>query len=686
MNIKNVILSKFSSAFGAENDSYKNPENDFKGILERMQELVADEYDENLSNKIEKITEILHPAKTLDIFLNYLEKNIGISDIINTENTKRRLAISYATLLFKKKGTFESYEILFKLLGFPILQINTITQNNIYDNIIYDDDKIYDANCFNCIDYEIQLNCNNLLNSDDLIRLQRCIKYIEPIYMNLVNVKLLNGSSLYYPAVTNVGSRFIDNNIELVWDLPSVTIFPILYHAIYASNDLNSWILLENNINSNATSYIDTNPSYDYYRIETYYLVNNEVRVGISNTTSVVTEIVFNYSAFNNNGTYKVFDDDRGLFLEIVPLSGIDPIDIEIVADAENDQDKVTVTNTTSTFTISDTLGNNPILTNGAGNYQLAIRITDSVTGTPAFDRIREFGIRWIAAFGDFPAAFFALSNLENLELMQMKGAGGAGFNEFPTQIGRLENLTTFRQFRAFEAAAARRIAPAILEIEALQDLEWADSELGTNVNAKGLAAGNLDILASSLPNLTDLRLLATGLNILPDLSSLPLNLFQIGLGNLIPTTQLSNLNPQISNLQIQSVVGDVSVIDVGNYGNLFSLSFQNSLDISADALPANLVDASFASLDYRNCFKTQVRTDTFIDTFYAYAVANGSITGVGNFNEFTLVYTLNTIPTGTVEAPVGYANHVSNGNPVNQGQKMFVLINNYHITILTDE
>ena len=41
-------------------------------------------------------------------------------------------------------------------------------------------------------------------------------------------------------------------------------------------------------------------------------------------------------------------------------------------------------------------------------------------------------------------------------------------------------------------------------------------------------------------------------------------------------------------------------------------------------------------------------------------------------------------IPVGTVEAPTGFIQGSNNGNPTNQGQKIYVLVNNYGHTITT--
>jgi hypothetical protein len=41
-------------------------------------------------------------------------------------------------------------------------------------------------------------------------------------------------------------------------------------------------------------------------------------------------------------------------------------------------------------------------------------------------------------------------------------------------------------------------------------------------------------------------------------------------------------------------------------------------------------------------------------------------------------------IPVGTVEAPTGFIQGSNNGNPINQGQKIYVLVNNYGHTVVT--
>lgn len=88
-----------------------------------------------------------------------------------------------------------------------------------------------------------------------------------------------------------------------------------------------------------------------------------------------------------------------------------------------------------------------------------------------------------------------------------------------------------------------------------------------------------------------------------------------------------------------------------------------------------------------RGTFLTQTRMDEFVDNLYAFVVANASmVTGNTAFRQMTIATyglssTLNALsfrPTGTYQMPAGYSAGVSNGTPLSQMEKIWVLTNQY--------
>lgn len=80
---------------------------------------------------------------------------------------------------------------------------------------------------------------------------------------------------------------------------------------------------------------------------------------------------------------------------------------------------------------------------------------------------------------------------------------------------------------------------------------------------------------------------------------------------------------------------------------------------------------------------------DEYVDNMYALVVQNGSITNnSGQFIEYpnrfrNISWGHGTLSfTGAKVAPAGYVQGVSNGTPANQGEKVYVLQNQYGHTI----
>lgn len=92
----------------------------------------------------------------------------------------------------------------------------------------------------------------------------------------------------------------------------------------------------------------------------------------------------------------------------------------------------------------------------------------------------------------------------------------------------------------------------------------------------------------------------------------------------------------------------------------------------------------------FREMVDTNQRFDEFIEHFYTLCTNEGSIVQDDNafggeyphrFRNISWGYSSLT-PTGTYQAPTGFVQGVSNGNPANEAEKIYVLVNNYGHTV----
>lgn len=205
-------------------DSYKNLEG--RGLLQRYNELCAEDYDNNLQPRIESLVDnTLVPQTTLLNFLPYLNYMIGGSLFLGTAEDQIRKSIRFATKLYQIKGTILSYETAFKMLGFTSIIIIEYPAGGTFDNgnttsevqaEPYFDDfyRTFDETCPSCSAYTIRIY-GDLTLTDELHKaIFRAISFCEPINAQL--------RSAYYNDTLLIAddliSIFVDNNGDLIYD------------------------------------------------------------------------------------------------------------------------------------------------------------------------------------------------------------------------------------------------------------------------------------------------------------------------------------------------------------------------------------------------------------------------------------------------------------------------------------
>lgn len=184
----------------------------------------------------------------------------------------------------------------------------------------------------------------------------------------------------------------------------------------------------------------------------------------------------------------------------------------------------------------------------------------------------------------------------------------------------------------------------------------------------------------------------------------------EISVNNIDEAGSEENLNYYPDMSEVSSINQNLTVFDfMGSYNcqrsewptsisgkglqNLTELNISECRVIRVDNLPDWIYEMrslDIIRVDY--LFDTQVRVDTFVDTFYQFVtswdlITMDSLAADGNTNQFyslsvttyqSAYPTRSTRPSGEYQAPSGFELGVSNGIPQTPMEKIYVLENNY--------
>lgn len=181
------------------NDTYKDGSG--RGLLERYMSTLDSEVLEQIFPNIYYYLENIDAQNCEPKFLNHISDVLGNPpDIFDDENKYRNL-LSYIVSVYKIKGSIESYELFFDILGFKveIEEVPLLNLNSLYDNGgEYDSDEFestYDkGRCQSCSYYDITLyhkDVNNFTIDQNIINnIREAITFNEPINAKLRNLTI----------------------------------------------------------------------------------------------------------------------------------------------------------------------------------------------------------------------------------------------------------------------------------------------------------------------------------------------------------------------------------------------------------------------------------------------------------------------------------------------------------------
>lgn len=216
-NLKQIIYNELYDSFDVREDINKI---EGRGLNQRYNEMLAEDLDVNVVSLVNNLIDnTIIPSTAQEKFIPYLESLLGLTKLVDSIAVRRKL-LSNILSIYKVKGTLQSYEILFKSLGFSDIALERLSKSFGFDSAVTFDDEFRRLDlgkCFNCINYDIRLEGNVQLTEDLIDTIRRAVPLVEPIYAKL--------NKIYYNNQDiDTFVIFIDDNGDLKYSASSPNI------------------------------------------------------------------------------------------------------------------------------------------------------------------------------------------------------------------------------------------------------------------------------------------------------------------------------------------------------------------------------------------------------------------------------------------------------------------------------
>jgi len=201
MTFKNFLFDQLPLYF-LRNDSYKDSQG--RGLLERYLEIFGLEIDNKIKPLADNYLDIIDPTTVTAKHLSHLAYSLGNPpDMFQNNPAQYAKLLEHIVSLYKIKGTIESYQLFFFLMGFTVTIIEFPEDVSAQFDIghIEDDIRIFDSGCPGCSDYSLTINqllggatggCQAplfaTLNQTIVDLILEVVKFIEPINARLVGL------------------------------------------------------------------------------------------------------------------------------------------------------------------------------------------------------------------------------------------------------------------------------------------------------------------------------------------------------------------------------------------------------------------------------------------------------------------------------------------------------------------
>ena len=196
MFILKDIIFDFFGLEAKNKDSYKDVNG--KGVWERYNESVAEDYDEQVQPLISNLLDnILVPKNMYVRFLDIQNESLGNLPVPSTEVSVRRKIIRYFNVLGNIKGTLKSYKMLYSFIGITLDSYSDVGSDKGWDSntTLDDDERTFDNNVLSCGYYLLDLSGSEPISSELENSINIINNYLKPINSKAVEIKY-NGTPI----------------------------------------------------------------------------------------------------------------------------------------------------------------------------------------------------------------------------------------------------------------------------------------------------------------------------------------------------------------------------------------------------------------------------------------------------------------------------------------------------------
>ena len=182
-----------------------------KGLLERFQELLAGDLDDNeLGQIVNLVANTQDPFTLLPKFIAYKEEVVGGLYRIGSNVFTRRKLIAFAIRVISRRATFPGYEMAMRMIGFNTIVLTPVSIVSGFDSPVTFDDanRRFDQRCKTCVDYDLVLTGTLTITSEVVEFINGAVEYNEPYYASLRDI-IYNALPLILENISIFGDNVI---------------------------------------------------------------------------------------------------------------------------------------------------------------------------------------------------------------------------------------------------------------------------------------------------------------------------------------------------------------------------------------------------------------------------------------------------------------------------------------------
>ena len=195
-SLKSIIFN----FFGIEskiNDSLKDGSG--KGIWERYNESLGEDYDEDVSPLITNLMDnVIVPLTMFVRFIDIQNEALGSLPVPSIDVNVKRKILQHFNILGTIKGTVKSYRMLFSFIGVNLDSNSDVNPGFGWDSdtgTLDDADRTFDTNLSNCRYYSLELSGVAVISSDLESAINIINDYLRPLNAVTFEIKY-NGTPI----------------------------------------------------------------------------------------------------------------------------------------------------------------------------------------------------------------------------------------------------------------------------------------------------------------------------------------------------------------------------------------------------------------------------------------------------------------------------------------------------------